>query len=159
MKVFSHAFVHRAFQLGILLKALDGVLETACSIVFLSTPTFEIRHVLALLTRQYLSEDPHDFLANALIHLTEHFSVSTQHFASIYLFVHGMVKVGLVGGLLRGLHWAYPAALLVLTAFIFYQLYRLIYTHSVVLLLLTVVDSVIVFFIWREWRYTTAHDA
>jgi uncharacterized membrane protein len=159
MRVFSQSFVHRAFRVGILVKGLDGIVETACGIILLSTPTIELRNALSFLTRQYLSEDAYDVLAKALIHLAEQLSVSTQHFASVYLLVHGMVKVGLVGGLLRGLHWAYPAALLIMTGFILYQLHRLINTQSAALLLLTIVDSVIVFFIWREWRYKASRDA
>jgi uncharacterized membrane protein len=158
MRAFSQAFVHRAFRVGILLKGLDGIVEATCGIILLATPMFEIRNALSFLTQHYLSEDGFGLLAKALMDLAEQLSVSTQHFASVYLFVHGLVKVGLVGGLLRGLHWSYPAALLVLTAFILYQLHRLIHTHSVALLVLTVVDSVIVFFIWREWRYTTRSE-
>ena len=34
-------------------------------------------------------------------------SINTKHFASIYLIVYGITKIGLVAGLLRGKLWSY----------------------------------------------------
>ena len=44
-------------------------------------------------------------------------------FAAIYLLSHGVIKVVLVASLFRELLWAYPAAIVVFTLFIVYQLY------------------------------------
>ncbi len=95
---------------------------------------------------------PHGAIATWLLHATEHLSSGTQHFASAYLLVHGAIKVGLVAGLMRGWHAAYPLALLLLTAFIGYQCYRLFRFHSPALAVFTAVDIVIVLLIWHEWR-------
>jgi uncharacterized membrane protein len=50
---------------------------------------------------------------------------------AFYLLSHGLVKVLLVAGLLREKLWAYPASLIVLSAFIAYQTYRYSSTHSI----------------------------
>lgn len=152
MKPDTAALFHRAFQLGIILKGLDGVLEMIGGAALLLTTRPEIGHVITLLTRAELIEDPRDFIANHVVHLSQQVSVGTQHFAGVYLLAHGLIKIGLVSGLLRGLRWSYPTALLFLTSFIVYQLYRLLHSQSILLCFLTVLDCAIVILIWREWR-------
>lgn len=153
MKPARKILFHRAYQIGIILKGVDGVLEIAAGMALLLTTQPAIQHVIALLTREELVEDPRDLLANYLMRMARHLSIGMQHFASIYLLVHGIVKAGLVICLLRGWHWAYPVALLLLTAFIFYQVYRLTQTPSLPLYFLTALDVVIVVLVWREWRW------
>lgn len=143
---------HRAFEVGILLKGLDGLLELLGGCALLLTNQHAIRRAVAWLTRTELLEDPHDFVANHLIVLARHLSIGTQHFASAYLIAHGTIKLGLVIGLLRGVRGAYPVALMVLTAFIGYQCYRLAHGSSAALLLFTAIDIVVVLLIARGWR-------
>lgn len=95
---------------------------------------------------------PHGVISAYVLHATANLSASTQHFASAYLLVHGAIKVGLVAGLLRGWRAAYPVALLLLTAFIGYQCYRLFRYHSAALGVFTAIDIAIVLLIWHEWR-------
>lgn len=147
---------HRAFRIGILIKGLDGLLELIGSSALLLTSRPAIQHVVALLTRQELIEDPHDFVAQHLLQMTQHLSLGTQNFAGIYLLAHGLVKVAMVVGLLRGVRWAYPAAVVLMTAFIGYQGYRLFHQPSLLLVLLTVIDVTVTGLIVREWRHLPA---
>ncbi len=137
---------------------MDGSLELLGGGALLLTHQQAIRHAVAWLTRTELIEDPGDFVASHLVQLAQHLSIETQHFAGVYLIVHGAIKVGLVAGLWRGVRGSYPAALVVLTAFIGYQSYRLAHAPSVSLLLLTVIDIVVVLLIAREWRLRHRHD-
>jgi uncharacterized membrane protein len=86
------------------------------------------------------------------VHQASHLSTSTQHFAGAYLLAHGIIKVVLAVGLLRGLRWSYPTALAVLAAFIVYQVYRFYQTHSLAMAVFTGLDMVIVLLIWLEWK-------
>jgi uncharacterized membrane protein len=104
------------------------------------------------LTQRELAEDPRDLVANALRHAVGGLGPDVRLFGAAYLIGHGVVKVGLVAGLLRGKSWSYPTALVFLCLFIGYQLYRLSYRYSAPLLLLTILDAVIVALIWREFR-------
>ena len=81
-----------------------------------------------------------------------------QHFYAVYLLIHGLVKLVLVAGLLRGLRWAYPASLVVMAMFVAYQLHRFSATHRVGLLVLSVFDLLVIALIWREWRLVAARD-
>ncbi len=152
MKPDRTSIYHRLFDVGIILKGIDGVLELLGGAALLWSTQPMILGVVSWLTQQELLEDPGDFVANHLVHVARQLSVGTLHFAGIYLLAHGVIKIGLVAGLLRGARWSYPAATVFLTALIGYQCYRLAHTASISLTLLTVLDSVIVLLIVREWR-------
>ncbi len=143
---------HRAFLAGMVFKGVDGCLELIGAAALLLTTRLEIQRVVAWLAREELVEDPRDFLASHAVHMAQHLTAGTQHFAAAYLLVHGAIKVALVVGLLRGLRWMFPVALVVLTGFIGYQLYRLAHVPSWALGLFTLIDAVVIALIWREWR-------
>ena len=145
-------FFHRMFEIGIWTKGIDGLLEIAGGVLALAVKKSYVIKVILLLTQQELAEDPQDLVAGFLRHAAAHLSVHAKMFGGFYLIGHGAVKVFLFAGLLRNKLWSYPAAIAVLCAFIGYQSYRIALHHSVVLLLLTFVDIVIVFLIWREYR-------
>ena len=158
MKPDWSAIYHRAFDIGILLKGFDGLLELIGGIALLLTNQPAIRSVVAWLTHRELIEDPGDVVANYLVHIAKRLSMDTQHFAGIYLLAHGVIKMGLVAGLLRGSRWSYPAAVAVLTAFIGYQGYRLLHTPLISLGLLTALDVAVVLLIVHEWRRHVLSD-
>jgi len=144
--------LHRLFELGIIIKGIDGVLEILGGALFLFVNPRTLNRIVIFLTAHELSEDRHDVIAIWLRHAVENLSSDTKLFASVYLLIHGLIKVLLVAGLLRGMLWVFPTALGVLGAFILYQLYRFTHTHSLALLAFTVIDSVIVFLVWREYK-------
>jgi uncharacterized membrane protein len=144
--------LHRVFALGIWVKGIDGVLEIIGGVVFLLTSNAALNRLVTTLTQHELVEDPHDWIANAARQTTAQLSASTKLFGGVYLIAHGLAKVVLVVGLLRGKSWAYPVAIAFLGLFIAYQCYRLSYQFSLGLLLLTLFDGVIVALIWREYR-------
>ena len=145
-------FLYRVFALGIWVKGIDGVLEIVGGFLLLLISPVMLNQFVMTLTQHELVEDPHDLIATTLRHAAAQLSANTQVFASLYLVAHGLVKVVLVVGLLRGKRWAYPAAIGFLCLFIVYQLYRLTYHASVGLLLLTLFDVVIVGLTWHEYR-------
>jgi hypothetical protein len=70
----------------------------------------------------------------------------------VYLPSHGVIKLWLVIGLMRGRLQCYPIAISAFAFFIAYQLYRFSITHSIWLLAITAVDVVIVL-TWHQYRY------
>ena len=108
--------------------------------------------MIIFLTRQELIEDPQDLLANYLVSVARHLSVNTQWFGAVYLLSHGLIKVGLVWALWQRHLWAYPAAILVFLLFIGYQGYRYTFAPSAGLIVLTIVDVVVVWVTWLEYK-------
>ena len=156
MKTMGPRTLHRLFGLGVALKGLDGVLEVLGGLMFLILGPANLNAVVLFLTAHEISEDPGDLIANALRHSVRHLSPDTTLFAAAYLTGHGLAKMLLAGGLLRGKLWAYPTALWFLAAFVGYQMYRFALGHSLALLALTVVDMVVMWLIWREYRHLRA---
>jgi uncharacterized membrane protein len=145
--------IHLVFEVSLILKGILALLEIAGGILaFFITQQFLLRIILAV-THEELTEDPHDFLVGLLLQSARNFSVSSQHFAALYLVGHGVVKAFLIAGLMRGIIWFYPAAITVFLIFIMYQLYRFNLTHSIWLLAITLLDIVVIWLTWHEYMY------
>ncbi len=140
------------FYVGLILKALDGVLELVGGVLFLVLSPDQIGSVVRLLTAHEISEDPDDLIANLLIHAASSLNVSATVFMAWYLLVHGVVKVGLVAAVLRGKLWAYPWLIGFLVAFIGYQVYDMVVHFTWGMFALTVFDVFIVALTVREYR-------
>jgi uncharacterized membrane protein len=151
--------IHLLFKIGVWSKGVDGTLEAITGFALLFTTTASLRNLVDWLTQGELQEDPTDFVANHLVVFFHQLSISTKHFASIYLLVYGITKIGLAAGLLRGKLWSYPIALAVLGLFFCYQMYRLSHNHSIGLALLSVIDLVVLVLIWRDYKYMKAKNA
>ena len=149
----------RIFEIGIILKGLDGVLEAIGGLLLLAVTPATINAVVSRLTQHELSEDPDDFIASHLLGYAHGLTGTAVTFAAFYLLVHGIVKIVLVAALLRNQIWAYPWMIAFLLLFIVYQLYRLVLSLTFGLSALTIFDALIVWLTWREWRKQTADRA
>jgi uncharacterized membrane protein len=144
--------LHYLFELGVSLKFANGVLELVGGILlFFTTPQSLSRLATILLTGELL-EDPKDLVANTLLHAVQRLSPNAQLFASVYLLIHGIVKVGLVIALWKRKLWAYPLAGVVLGLFTVYQIYLFSHSGSLFQLFLTAVDVLILLLLWSEYR-------
>jgi uncharacterized membrane protein len=141
----------RTFEIGIILKGLDGVAETIGGLLLLAVSPASINHIVARITRHELSEDPNDWIASHLLRHAHGLTGTAVTFAAIYLLAHGIVKVVLVAALLRNKIWAYPWMIAVLLAFIAYQVYRIALQPTAWLIVLTVFDLFVTWLTWREW--------
>ena len=143
---------HRIFQLSLLCKGAFAAAEVLAGIsAYFVTQQFLFKLVESLMRKELL-ENPRDLIANYLLTAVDQFSLSTRHFTAAYLLSHGVVKLWLIVGLLRGKLWYYPLAIAVFGAFILYQLYRYTLSHSLWLVLITVVDVVVIALTWQEYR-------
>lgn len=125
---FGRAFsIHRAFQIGVILKGLNGLLELIGGTLLL----VGFSHNVAL--ARHLP--PHD-----------------ERFAAIFLLSHGVIKGLLVFGLLREKRWVFPWAISVFAGFGLYQIYRYFVEPAGWLIVLTVLDLFVILLTWAEWR-------
>ena len=140
------------FRISVTLKGIDGALELSAGAALLVIKPEFILRTIAFLTQDELAEDSRDFVAVHLARFAASFSVGAQHFAAAYLLLHGLVKVVLVAALLRNMLRVYPWAIAIFGALIIYQFYRFTYTHSLMLIGLTLFDVVVICMIWMEYR-------
>src|SRR3989442_9988586 len=143
-KFLRRSPVQIAFDIGIFFKGFDGVLEIVGGLLLFVVWPETIAGILTSLTQHELSEDPHDVIASQLARLVQDFSASAQVFAGVYLLSHGVIKVVLVASLLRERLWAYPAAIVVFTLFIVYQMYRYVLDPSTSMIVLSVLDGIVI---------------
>jgi uncharacterized membrane protein len=147
----------KTFDVTLILKGLDGLLELIGGVLLLIVSPDTINHLAQTLTQHELSQDPNDFIAHHLLRLTSNLH-HTQLFGAVYLLAHGLVKIVVVVGLLRRERWAYPVAFVVLGAFVIYQVYRLTYAPTAGLALLTAFDLLIIWLTWREYSRSRASE-
>jgi uncharacterized membrane protein len=146
------SLLDQTFQIGIILKGLDGVLEVIGGLLLLVVSPVTIDRVVTSLTQHELSQDPHDFLATHLLKTAHGLTGSAVLFGAVYLLSHGAVKIILVAALLNNQLWAYPWLIVFLGVFIVYQVYRLSFKPSVGLTLLTLFDAFVAWLTYREYR-------
>lgn len=142
----------RVFEVSIILKALDGIIEVLSGIAVFFIKPEQITHFARWLTHSELRENPHSFLALHFLHSAQKFAETGGTFAAIYLLSHGIVKVVLVAAILRGQLWAYKWMIAFLVAFIVYQVIRIFQQPAFWLVALTVFDVFIVYLTVREDR-------
>jgi uncharacterized membrane protein len=148
----SKDLLDRTFEVGIILKGLDGLLEVVGGALLLFVTPEAINRIVGTLTQHELSEDPQDFVATHLLRVSHGLTGAAVGFAAAYLLLHGIVKVVLVLALLRNKMWAYPWLIGFLIAFIAYQLYRILLDPTFGLSALTIFDAIIVWLTWREYQ-------
>jgi hypothetical protein len=73
----------RTFKVGLVLKAADGVLEIVAGALLLCISPSTIERFAHTVTAHELGEDPHDRLANYILHTTAHLGSGTTLFGGI----------------------------------------------------------------------------
>lgn len=142
----------KTYEIGIIIKGIDGLLELLGGILVLALSPGAINGITHFLTEHELQQDPHDFIANHILRLSQHLTHGPNYFAAAFLLTHGAVKVFLVACLLLNKLWAYPWALGVLGLFLVYQVYQLVTKPTFGMAFLSVLDAVIIWLIYREWQ-------
>jgi uncharacterized membrane protein len=144
---------NQAFALALAIKGIDGALELIGGLILFVVPPSAISLIFRSLTQHELSEDPHDVIAIHVRAAAEQLagSASVRRFGVLYLIGHGVIKLVLVGALVRRIRPAYPVAIVFLGSFIVYELYRSVLGHSIALLLFAALDTGITTMVVREY--------
>lgn len=152
MKLPISKYLHKLFELGVIIKCIDGAWETISGFLFLFLKKATMNIWFFSATRNELLEDPHDRLINLLAHSLQNFSRDTQIFAAIYILLHGFLNIFLAIQLYRRKYWAYLAAIIVMLIFMAYQIYRISVHHSLVLTVITIFDAFFIALTWYEYK-------
>ena len=130
--------IHIAFEIGVILKGLNGLVELIGGTLMLVFPPSAVRTFIV-----DLSHRPE---------FAEKLSSHDERFAAIYLLSHGIIKAVLVYGLLTDQLWAFPWAIAIFTAFGVYQMVHYFIQPSVWMIVLTVLDVFVILLTIAEWR-------
>lgn len=141
-----------------MLKGISGVLEFLGGLILLFTNPASIHNFITLITQRELIEDPHDKIANALLHSTQYLNGDSRTFLIVYLWIHAVIKLIAVIGILKNQLWAYPFSLVALGLLMLYQMYVIFFVHPTIgIIVLTSFDAVILWMIWREFGKAKAN--
>jgi len=94
---------NQAFALALAIKGIDGALELIGGLILFVVPPSAISLIFRSLTQHELSGDPHDVIAIHVRAAAEQLagSASVRRFGVLYLIGHGVIKLVLVGALVR----------------------------------------------------------
>ncbi len=140
------------FRISIFIKGAISLAETLAGIALLFIPVSYFLNLLALYAEAELREDSGGFIASHLLQLSQQAALISGTFIALYLLSRGLVKVLLIWAMLKNQLWAYPASLVVIGLFVLYQVYQIATLHSWLVVLLTLFDLVVMYFIWREYE-------
>ena len=148
--------LHWLFEMSLVIKGALCSAEFIAGIGLLLVPNQWVARLVFFLTQYEIAEDPTDTLANWTRQTIEAFPVNTQHFYGWYLLAHGGLKLAMVVMLWARVLWAYPAAMVVLSGFVIYQLTEFVRTGSPFLLVLSGFDLVMIALVIQEYRVLRA---
>jgi uncharacterized membrane protein len=149
MAVFhAKTSLDKAFEVSLLLKFLDGIVETISGTLFLFIKPSLVNRVVHDLVGQH----SHDFLSEHLLKWAAGFSKGMAIFAALYLLSHGVIKLVLIVAILREKLWAYIGLIVVTAAFVVYQLYHII-AHGLTVSFgaLTFFDFIVIYLTAKEY--------
>lgn len=148
----SESRLHQAFIIGLVMKAIDGLLELIGGLALLIVSPTTINGLAKALTQHELSEDPRDFIATHILHSAGALTHSAAVFGALYLLSHGLVKLVLILAVLREKLWAFPWMIGFIAVFMLYQIYRIGAHPTFGMIFLTVFDGVVVWLTWHEYQ-------
>ena len=136
--------LHAVFQVSLAAKAAFALIEIVSGVAAYVVLQTALLRLVGRIAHEEVIEGRRDFLTHYLFEWAQGFSISARHFTAMYLLAHGVIKVWLIIGLFRGKTSYYPVAIAVFGGFIVYQLYRFHFTHSIWLIVMTVIDALVI---------------
>ena len=153
----------KIFEGGLLLKGLSGGFEFLGGLLFLIFSPDQIHRFAVFLTHWELFESPNSKISHMLLNTTQHITNGSRLFLIIYLWIHALIKLIAVIGILKNLLWAYPFSLISLGALMLYQVYDIIFIKaSLGMIGLTIFDIFILWMIsveYKKFKDRTIRDA
>ncbi|HVM77177.1 MAG TPA: DUF2127 domain-containing protein [Candidatus Paceibacterota bacterium] len=153
MKLISEKTYHVLFDIGIVLKAIITALEMIFGVLFYILTTAQLNGMLAFVIGGEINEQPRDFLWNYFIQGFQRFIGPEQYFWAFILISHGIVKIAALVAIYYKKLWAYPFAAAIFAALAAYQIYSYFFIPSLLLLLVTIFDFVLIGLILHEWKH------
>jgi uncharacterized membrane protein len=144
------------FEIGVIIKSVQGIFEIIAGVLLLSLNTEALGQRIEIYAQGELVENSHDIIFNFVQYVGQHIS-SSNFFLVAYLLGHGLVKLFLVIGLFHKKLWAYYVFIWILGVFICYEAYRLSFSHSVALLIFTLFDILLLYLTWMESKILKSH--
>jgi|ERR1043166_235596 uncharacterized membrane protein len=146
------SLLHLAYLGAILIKGLDGLIETAAGLFIAVYGSEKIYQLAVWATAPEIERHPDSQALHAIRSGAYGMAHGSHRFAIVYLLAHGILKLALVINLLIGNMWIFPASLAVLLGFIAFMAAKLAAHWSAWLFAFAIFDALTVLLIANEWR-------
>jgi uncharacterized membrane protein len=147
---------HELFETGVLLKAFNSAWEITGGFLLLANVRGWFPHLFVFLTRAVFLGDSDNRVLHLVVTHVHTIPPGTQLFVAIYLLFHGVMNLFLSYNLYKNHLWAYPFSMVFTSTFFVYQVYRLAHTHSLVLLMVSILDIIFIILTWHEYKHQLA---
>jgi len=137
------------FDVGMIVKGIDSAFEVVGGIL-LAQPTKLARYIVAF--SQHEAFRHHDFLAGKLDNLADKVTMHPNHTQAIYLMVHGLAKMILIGAIVAGKRWGYIGLMVVLSIFTTIEVVQAVIAREVLTGIFGLFDLMVVVLIYREFK-------
>ncbi len=143
---------HRIFVVTLIAKGVLGAIQLSTAAAIYLGLAAKLPAFTQWLFKAELAENPNDFLATHIISMVGIAPASDLTFYTIYFSAHGALHIAVVMALLYGASWAHHAAIVVLWAFVAYQMFEWATVGGTALLVLTAIDLIVIYITMREYR-------
>ncbi|MDP5083945.1 MAG: DUF2127 domain-containing protein [Yoonia sp.] len=143
---------HQFFVVTLTAKGLLGLLQVMIAAALSLGVTQDLPQFAQWLVQNELTEDPSDFLASHILTWAQMLPASDTSFYTVYFAAHGTLHLVVVAALLGGARWAHHAAIIVLSAFVVYQIFEWFSVGGAMLIVLTAIDLLVIYLTVQERR-------
>lgn len=139
------------FRLGMWWKIFYGLLNIILGVTLLNFVNNSFTELFYKIMSHELIEDPNDIFLNSVRFIFDKNLVNISYFISIYFIFWGTIGFFLSINLLQLKMWSYPTSLFLMSFFTLYEVYRVTYTHSIVLFIIILIDFCIIWLINNKY--------
>ena len=153
MKFITEKTYHLLFDIGVILKAILTAIEIVFGILFYMLSTAQLNGMLLFFIGGEYNEQPRDFIWSYFIRAFQNLIGPAQYFWAFILVSHGIVKIAALVAIYYKKLWAYPLSAAIFGALAVYQIYSYFYIPSLLLIIVTIFDVVLIGLILHEWEH------
>jgi uncharacterized membrane protein len=143
---------HKIARILVYFKGIFGIIELITGFGLLLLGRKSLNNVMLWLVELEPFENHPRLMDSTTRFIANHVLGSLHTLIALYMIVHGLVAIAVVIALVHKKLWAFPVAGTLMTMFILYQIYRLAEIFSIFLLILTLIDVALIFFLRYEYK-------
>lgn len=142
----------RLFNIGMKWRIGYGFFRILLGLALLKVVGTPLIEVVSTLMKHELVEDPSDILYSFITNVLTNHPLYVTYFLALYFIFWGVLDVVLSYNLIKHRLWAFPASFVLVSLFVMYEAIRFSYTYSFILLGVILLDAIILWLIWREYK-------
>jgi len=145
------------FLVSIFLKGAISFVECVAGVLAFFVPISVVTDFVMRATAVVLPLSLEGLIIPHLTKLADEITATSATFIGLYLLSRGFIKLVLIIAMLKNELRAYPLSLIVLGGFVSYQIYQIVTHFSAAIVILTIFDLIVMYFIWKEYEVLCRH--